>query len=254
MDPQSSPAHHDFPAEAVTWLLGASARTVAVLGEATIAAACSAQGHDVTDVVNGASARALPFPDSSVDVVVSPRIVPHDLAEITRVLRPGGQLALVRSVRDRRIPWARKLDAALGVPDPASAPASRVADSALFGTVAEESFRHWQTVTADTLADVVAADVAHLGEAERAERLAAAAALYADYGRGMDGMQLPWISECFRATLVEKSASEAAAAEESDEGTTRTDRSDEAASADEVRDNSAPQDGSDSDLLLIDFR
>jgi hypothetical protein len=34
--------------------------------------------------------------------------------------------------------------------------------------------------------------------------VAAALALYADYGRGADGMQMPWVARCFRATVVEE--------------------------------------------------
>ena len=97
--PQDRPA---FPEEAVQWLLGATARTVVVLGDPLIAAAFADYGHDVTDVEG--SGDTLPFPDRSVDVVVSTVRVPADLPSIARVLRPGGQFGLICNERDQRIP------------------------------------------------------------------------------------------------------------------------------------------------------
>ena len=41
------------------------------------------------------------------------------------------------------------------------------------------------------------------GEAENPVVLEEVLAFYDDYGRGMDGMQLPYVASCFRATVVE---------------------------------------------------
>ena len=86
-------------------------------------------------------------------------------------------------------------------------------------------------------------------------------ALYADYGRGADGMQMPWVSRCFKATVVESAwAAPRALDEEPSVSATRTDTP---ADGDEDPERTVPinaavdpvvQDGSDSDLLLIDFR
>jgi hypothetical protein len=45
--------------------------------------------------------------------------------------------------------------------------------------------------------------VATLDPTARERTLAGVRALYDDYGRGPDGMQLPWIARCFRASVIE---------------------------------------------------
>lgn len=66
--------------------------------------------------VTRASAESLPFPDGSVDVVVSTLVlcsVPDQaasLAEVTRILRPGGRLLLLEHVRSQDPALAAKQD------------------------------------------------------------------------------------------------------------------------------------------------
>src|SRR3546814_11045628 len=106
LDPMDQQPHRNaFPEDAVTWLLGTSPRTVAVLGDVGVAEACAALGHDVTDVEGSTRGQALPFTDRSVDAVVAIRTVPRDLEDVARVLRPGGPLALVHTHPDHRLPW-----------------------------------------------------------------------------------------------------------------------------------------------------
>lgn len=231
------------------WLLGATPRTVLVLDDAAIAAAFADYGHDVTEVRG--SAEELPFPPRSIDVVVAPHGVPDDLASITKVLRPGGQLALICNERDQRIPWARKLDQSIGAPNAGDEPARDLVNSTLFGFVSDASFRYWQVVNHISLEALVRAELRHLDDAEADRRTAAALDLYADYGRGADGMQLPWVSRCFKATVVENAwAPPHSIDEERASGSEDGDESGTEASQEPP----APQDGSDSDLLLIDFR
>jgi hypothetical protein len=59
--------------------------------------------------------------------------------------------------------------------------------------------------------------------------------LYDEYGRGHDGMQLPYVTECFRAKVRDLR-----------EHTDPEDGADE--------DRPSVSDGSDTDMLLIDFR
>lgn len=257
MDPH--PRHNEFPQEAVTWLLGTTPRTVAVLGDAVIAAACADRGHDVTNVEGTSGTAPLPFTDGSVDAVLTARGVPRDLEEIVRVLRPGGELGLIRKIRDRRIPWARKLDVALSLPGPEAEPASRIAESENFSEVTEDAFRHWQMVNNESLPVVLTEELAHLDDTARQRRIEAAMALYSGYGRGADGMQLPWVSQCFKATVTAPGAAPTPRAETT--GASPEPEPEPNAGAeigggiqvDHVR-ATEPQDGSDSDLLLIDFR
>jgi len=74
---------------------------------------------DLPVTVGQASAEALPFEDSSFDTVVSTLVlcsvddVDRALAEIHRVLRPGGQLIFVEHVRwedPRRARWQDRLE------------------------------------------------------------------------------------------------------------------------------------------------
>jgi len=191
-----------FPPDAVAWLIGRSARTVLCLGGPEIAAAASESGHDVAHVA--ATGDELPFKARSIDVVIAAGTLPADLDRVADLLRPGGHLALVTKARDHRIPWARKLDRAIG--RTARDPGSPVAPDALvsssrFGFVEEHEFRYWESVNRDSLATLITGEVAGAPDAEG--RLAAGLALYDDYGRGMDGMQLPWVTGCCKATVVE---------------------------------------------------
>jgi hypothetical protein len=43
-----------------------------------------------------------------------------------------------------------------------------------------------------------------LGDAARERLLADLLALYDDYGRGMDGMQLPYLTRCYRTVVAER--------------------------------------------------
>lgn len=251
--PQDRPA---FPEEAVRWLLGSTPRTAVVLGDPLIAAAFADYGHDVTDVEGVVD--DLPLPNRSVDVVVCSGRLPADLEFIARVLRPGGQLALVCNERDQRIPWARKLDQAIGVRPAGEAPAAGVVNSTLFGFVSDSSFRYWQVVNHTTLEALVRAELAHLDDAETDRRTTAALELYADYGRGADGMQMPWLSRCFKATVVENAwapphgLDEGSNADEPEDDETEPPA--DGATGLAAKTPKSALDGSDSDLLLIDFR
>ena len=78
--------------------------------------------------------------------------------------------------------------------------------SDLFGFVDDKRFHFWQDVNRESIVDLVASRsyVATLDDDAREAKLAQVLALYDDYGRGMDGMQLPYDCECFRAQVVDR--------------------------------------------------
>lgn len=260
-DQASSPDTSAFPAETVTWLAGNGGRTVLAIGGPALEAALREPGNDVRRVA--ADELPLPVADHTVDVVVAADELPPDLMEVARVLRPGGHLALVVSDRDRRIPWARKLDAAIGA-EVRDEPAAGLVSSPLFGFVDETTQRSWQVVNRESLAALLPMlpALAGLDPADRAERVAAALALYDDYGRGVDGMQLPWLLRCYRATVVENAylpprprqdpTGAEARAEEADEY--QPDRPTAATSPDTEEFTFSADEFDDTGMLLIDFR
>jgi SAM-dependent methyltransferase len=181
------------------------------------------------------------------------------LAEFARVLRPDGRLALLWNSRDVKIPWVRKLGMIIGDQDAAIDVPDSLVRSTQFGYVEETSFRHWQTVNRDSLVDMALSrsTIATLETGERDRKLAEVRALYDDYGRGADGMQLPWIARCFRATTIEHHWSvpprEGAEGAGGAGGAERNASSD--AENDEARPSaSLPDDREDTAPILIDFR
>ena len=252
-----------YPAEAAAWLMGAEAQVVLELGAGTgkLTRELVDQGHAVFATepdeamlavlrervpevsAKVATAEEIPANDRSVDVVVVAQAFhwfDHEVAlpEIARVLKPGGHVALVWNFFDQRIPWVRRLVNLVGEHSASSHASSDVlADHELFEPAERTTFAFWQDVTRDTLVDIVASRsyVASLPEAERDAKLDAVRALYDEYGRGHDGMQLPYVTECFRAKVRDLR-----------EDTDPEDGADE--------DRPSVSDGSDTDMLLIDFR
>lgn len=183
------------PPEALDWLAGPGGRRVLVLGDDRLCPALAERGHEVV--------REPGQPPRSVDVVLATDAAPTDLLAVAGSLRPGGHIALLVSDRDHRIPWARKLDRAVGA-EIVEDPAAPLVHSRYFGWVEEQVHRSMVPVNRDTLPaflDRLPA-LAALEAAEKDARLGAALELYDDYGRGVDGMQLPLVHRCYRAEVV----------------------------------------------------
>lgn len=221
-------ARPSYPAEAVSWLTGSGRSFVLELGAGTgkLTEVLHRQGHDVlateplpemlarlrsrVPVAHvAAGAEHIPLRSRSVDVVVcgqSFHWFDHAtaMAEIARVLRPGGVLALAWNYYDEGIPWVRRLknliSPDMATPDEAAMP---LMESAYFGFVEQDQFRFWQPHTAASLADLArsVSHVATMGDTERDGVLARVADLYEGYGRGHDGMQVPYVTHCFRAVV-----------------------------------------------------
>ena len=259
-----------FPREAAAWLVGEEAATVLELGAGTgkLTRELVALGHDVhaTDPdpamlkvlsrhlpdtrVSEAGAEAIPVPDRSVDVVVAAQCfhwfdLDRALPEIARVLRPGGLLALTWNVRNERIPWVRRLGRLIGSQEQqVEEAAEQLVLSDLFGFVEDATFTHWQQIDRDSLRDLVLSrsNVATLDDEDREAKLAEVLAFYDEFGRGMDGMQLPYNTQCYKAVVTEH-----------DDPATKETSDDEPEPA-ATTETQPPSDGTDTDMLLIDFR
>ncbi|MFL6021991.1 MAG: class I SAM-dependent methyltransferase [Marmoricola sp.] len=222
-------ARPGYPAEAAEWLIGSGHQRVLELGAGTglLTEALVAAGHDVlaTDPlpemlallrrrvpgvpVAVGTAESIPAPSRSVDVVVcaeSFHWFDHQraLAEVARVLRPGGVLALVWNFRDESIPWVRKLGRVITAEADPPDLVDPLRTSETFGFVESREFSFWQNLGRPQLLDLVRSRsyIASMGDAERTDVLDRVGALYDDYGRGPDGMQLRYLTRCYRSAVT----------------------------------------------------
>ena len=224
-------ARPSYPEEAVSWLIGTHSSMILELGAGTgkLTEVLHETGHQtgqqllatdplpemlsqlakklpVQHVV--ATAEHIPMRSRSVDLVICGQSFhwfdhARALPEIARVLRPGGVLALAWNTYDTGIPWVRRFKALVAPDLDDDERAMPLKATPYFGFVEEKQFRFWQTHTAATLADLTrsASHVATMTEHDRAGVLAKVDALYAEYGRGHDGMQLPWVTRCYRSVV-----------------------------------------------------
>ena len=271
-----------YPTQAVQWLVGTEPTTVLELGAGTgkLTETLVELGHDVhacepdeemlavlrkklPDIRSSASAaEQIPAPDASFDVVVAAQCLhwfdlDRALPEINRVLKPGGRIAVVWNVRDESMPWVRKLGRIIGSQEQLREPEEPLVKSGLFGFVEQASYKFWQKVDRKSIVDLVLSrsNIAVLDEAAREAKVRELLAFYDDYGRGMDGMRLPYDCDCYRATVVKKTAPppppvlepEVARPLFADEVTPPEPR-------DESPAEKPKDDGDDDDLLLIHFR
>ena len=255
-------ARPTYPAEAAAWLVGLDHGHVLELGAGTgkLTGELVKQGHRVlaTDpldamlrhLVRGlprtptaiATAEQIPLRARSVDAVIGAQCfhwwdLDRALPEIARVLRPGGHLGLTWNLRDERIPWVRRLGEIIGTQEQQTDPTHALLASNLFGFVESTTFRFWQPLDRGRLRDLVLSrsNIATLGQAERERVLRKVDEMYDDYGRGADGMLLPYVTHCYKAVVRAPSVD----ADEAPRTGPRPDISD---------------DGGDADALLIDFQ
>jgi SAM-dependent methyltransferase len=222
-------ARPEYPADAARWLAGDMPADVVDLGAGTgkLTRSLVALGHRVTAVeplaemleqlrlavtgvtaVSG-SAEAIPLPDASADVVVCAQAFhwfdhAAALPEIARVLRARGCIALVWNTRDQSVPWTAGLSATIGSETVESRDAAQpIAESGLFGPVESASFAFVQQIDRETLLDLVRSRsyCAIMDPEEREEVLSRVGALY-DANAGTDGLDLPYVTECFRAVRL----------------------------------------------------
>lgn len=187
-------------------LLTADRMVTAVDPDAAMLEQLSRISPDVTAKVG--TAEQLPLSDASADAVVLGQAwhwvdVAKGSAEIGRVLRPGGQLALVWNIRDEEVPWVRELSDLIGRTGAellifGEGPAVE----APFGPLASSEFRWTRELTVDELVDNVASRSTMITATpeHRSRVLDEVRELAA--GRSADGTNLtmPYVTYVFTAT------------------------------------------------------
>ena len=218
-----------YPEEAVRWLVGNEPLDVVDIGAGTgkLTRSIVALGHRVTAIeplpemlellataAPGArpilgSAEVIPLPDQHADVVTAAQAFhwfDHAVAlpEITRVLRPGGRLALVWNTRDDREPWVAELSRTIGSETIQRSDAVEpIEGSGVFGPVELATFEWKQRVDRAMLRDLVLSRsyCASKPSAEREVVLADVDRLF-DARATKGEIELPYVVECFRATKL----------------------------------------------------
>ena len=155
------------------------------------------------------TAEQIPARTGSADLVVAAQAFhwfdsERVLHEVARVLRRGGRFAVIWNARDERIPWVRRLGSIIGTPPQDEDPTAVVDESAMFESVERATFRFWQPMTRASLRDLVSSrsTIAVMSDLERDRVLRKADELYDDYGRGHDGMLLPYVTTVCRTTVL----------------------------------------------------
>ncbi|WP_328352047.1 class I SAM-dependent methyltransferase [Mycobacterium sp. NBC_00419] len=217
-----------YPPEAIDWLLPPGARDVLDLGAGTgkLTTRLVERGLEVIavdpiaemlELLSSAlpdtpallgTAEQIPLPDNSVDAVLVAQAwhwfdPERAVAEVARVLRPGGRLGLVWNARDERSGWVKDLGRIIGHEnDPFT-------DDVTLPEPFTDQARHhveWTSyLTPQALIDLVAsrsycitspAEVRTRTLAEVRQLLATHPALV-----NSSGLALPYITVCVRATL-----------------------------------------------------
>ena len=276
-----------YPVAAARWLTGDEPLSVLELGAGTgkLTRELVALGHDVhaTDPdpamldhlarnyvvtrISQTTAEEIPVPDSTFDIVIAAQSYhwfDHEraLPEIARVLKRGGSLSLVWNARDERIPWVKRFGRIIANPELGSGPGEELESSPYFGPVEHETFKHWQVIDRESVRDLVLSrsSVATLPAEAREAKLREVVEFYDEFGRGMDGMQLPYVTQCYRAVVGIKPQSAPPPAAASAEPGAADHYVGEAtqpvalADAAELPEIADPPTDDDSGMLLIDFR
>jgi SAM-dependent methyltransferase len=217
-----------YPPEAIDWLLPPGARDVLDLGAGTgkLTTRLVERGLDVVavdplaemlELLSSAlpdtpallgTAEQIPLPDNSVDAVLVAQAwhwfdPQQAIAEVARVLRPGGRLGLVWNTRDERLGWVKDLGRIIGHED------DPFSNSVTLPEPFTELDRHhveWTSyLTPQALIDLVASRSYCITQpaAVRTQTLEEVRELLATHPAlaNSTGLALPYITVCIRATL-----------------------------------------------------
>jgi ubiquinone/menaquinone biosynthesis C-methylase UbiE len=154
------------------------------------------------EVVDG-TAEAIPLPDASVDVVTVAQAfhwfdADPALAEIARVLKPGGGLAILWNERDERTAWVAEMSRLIRWHERTVSRyqhvdwAEIVASSQRFTALSERAVPWNQPMTRETLADRVRS-ISYVAVMPASERERLAAEVTALVGRLPEPFDLPYV-------------------------------------------------------------
>jgi SAM-dependent methyltransferase len=218
-----------YPPEAIDWLLPPDARDVLDLGAGTgkLTTRLVERGLQVVAVDPIAemlellttslpdtpallgTAEHIPLPDNSVDAVLVAQAwhwfdPEQAIAEVARVLRPGGRLGLVWNTRDERLGWVKDLGEIIGhEDDPFN---SSVALPGPFDDIDRHHVEWTNYLTPQALIDLVASRSYCITSpaAVRTRTLDQVRELLATHPAlaQSSGLALPYITVCIRATLM----------------------------------------------------
>ena len=217
-----------YPPEAIDWLLGPAPRDVLDLGAGTgkLTARLVERGLQVVavdpipemlDVLHATlpatqallgSAEQIPLPDACVDAVLVAQAwhwfePGRAVAEVARVLRPGGRLGLLWNVRDERLGWVKEFGRIVGLEHDWSS--ASVELPAPFTDVQTQRVEWTNYITPQALIDYVSSrSYCITSPAEvRSRTLEQVRDLLATHPAlaGSQGIALPYITVCVRATL-----------------------------------------------------
>jgi SAM-dependent methyltransferase len=157
----------------------------------------------------------MPFDAQQFDRVMCPQNL-HTfapglvLAEIARVLAPGGRLCLTYLTRDDSVPWVKRLVAAVRAHLPTAMTGaygeesiSSVEQSDYFPAVEAHTNRVWIPCSRTNLVDMALAATGAdaLDAGHRADLASAVGAVYDASARPPEPLQLPYRLACWRATV-----------------------------------------------------
>ncbi|MDR1431253.1 MAG: methyltransferase domain-containing protein [Propionibacteriaceae bacterium] len=231
-----------FPEQALDWLLPEEKGDVLALNVASHQAVrrFSRRGHNFVLVDADAAALAkvrarlpgvtlvcaaagrLPIPSCAFQAVLltgasAELAAKPALAELARVLVPGGKLVVQLTLRDDSVPWVRRLAEIVRRADPLAMSASGQAANveAIVGSVnfrvrETRDFRLWVPMRKAGLLDQVRGNpgVAALDESARAALLADVERLYDSVSRVGEPLRLPYKIACWRAEVVHLGSSD----------------------------------------------